>query len=116
MKIIILEQPELGSFRYILWCDVPVNKRPYYADANKTSAYKLISAPDLAALRNGSVVEFAESMNFTTGTTLAAKQAQLVSRLTTVQNEVNATGNNSPLGRYGTIYDGATWMPGGLND
>ena len=115
MAIILLEQPEPNHFQCVFWIDVPVAKRPYYADSAKTSSYKLASALEVASLRDGSVVEIAEPMNFPPGMPMAIKQNQLEARLTTLQAEMNASGNNSPLGRYGTRYNGTAWIPGGLS-
>lgn len=95
---------------YALWADVPVGRQNFYANAAFQSAVKTISAPDLTALQNGSVVERISVLSVEKGTSIPQLQATLQSIWADFQTEI--TGYN-PWNRYGTFWDGATWTAGG---
>lgn len=114
LRIILLEKRYAGtqSFNVVYWCDVPAARQAFYADANKTSAWKDATAQDIAALRDGSVVEFVEPFQTDNGTTLAQAQAALESRWTQLQAQVTA---HNPWLRYGTTFNGTAWQAGGVS-
>ena len=102
-RIIVLESTG-RRVRYALWADVPVARRPFYANAALVSAVVGIQASDLTALRAGEMVErVAEEAP---DGNIAAIKAYLETKLTTYQAEVTARNDWS---RYGTSFDGTTW-------
>lgn len=107
-RAIILERLDVSGavgerkgFRVALWADVPVARRPFYANATATSAWKDASAAEKTALQNGSVVEKVEELS-QPGADGAALQALLQSRWAAYQAEVNAY---NPWARYGTVLE-----------
>ena len=109
-KIIILEMnpvlPGETAFRFAMWADVPAARQARYADAALTSAVVGISAGELTALQNGSVVEKVEDARWPAGATVAQIQALLVARYTAFQAQITAA---NPWQRYGTNWDGTSW-------
>lgn len=113
-KVIILNRPNPGQYRFILWADVPAARQLFYADSTKTSAWINASNADITALRNGSVVEREDIVNVGIGKTVQDIQALLQSTWQDFQNEISATGLLNPYQRYGTFWDGATWIAGSI--
>jgi len=121
-NIIVLErqlaqETQIGDqapqiWRYALWADVPVARRVFYADPAKTSAFKTISAGELASLRDGSVVERVSNLRIDKGATIPQLQTKLEIEWTFFQNEITTF---NPWNRYGTFWDGVTWTPGGAS-
>lgn len=114
-QIIILDrlnEPSDMTFRYVLWATVPVARVAAYADAAKTSAFKDVSAPELAALQAGQIAEKVDVFQAPIGIGIAAIQAALIVAFNTWQARVNATNSTQ---RYGTFWDGATWTVAGTN-
>lgn len=110
-QIVILEKlPGPVTFRYLLWAAVPAGREKFYADAAKVSSFLDTTAPELSALRAGTVVERVETGSWP-GLTLAQVQAQLVTRWTAFQAEVTA---DTTWQRYGSAFDGTTWQAGGF--
>ena len=112
-RIIVLDRPNPGRYRYLLWLDVPVARQVFYANADAVSQWKDALPADVTALKTGAVVELAEDINIG-GMTLVQVQAALQGRWTTEQNEMNATGAGNPFQRYGAFWDGTAWTPGGV--
>lgn len=113
-QIIILErvnQPSDQDFRYVMWATVPATRKQYYVNPNFVSQYKDITAEELAALRDGSIVEQVGIIPRPTGTTIAQIRAELIVRFNLFQNSII---NYNPYERYGTYYDGSTWTAGGV--
>lgn len=116
-KIIILDRvgfPSDDAFRVAFWCDVPVARRPFYADAAFVSAVEGTEAPDvveLAALRDGAVTEIVETVFLPAGTTLTTIRNRLAARHTVLQTEVT---DKNLWARYGTFWDGTTWTARGV--
>lgn len=116
-QIIILDRvgfPSDDAFRVAFWLDVPVARRPFYADAAFVSAVMGTEAPDvleLAALREGAVKEIVETIYLPTNTTLAAIRTRLAARRAELQAEVTA---KNLWARYGTFFDGTTWTARGV--
>lgn len=108
-KIIILDSnpilPGEIAFRYAMWADVPAARQTRYADPTLTSQVTGITAAELTALRNGTVVEKVEEARFGT-TTVANVQALLITRYNTYQAEIAA---DNRWQRYGTNWDGTSW-------
>lgn len=111
-RIIILDLAAPGRYRYLLWADVPAARQVFYADANKTSAWKDASAGDLTALRTGAVVEYVDVTANVENATLAQVQAGLQNRWTDFQNGIT---NNNFWQRYGSFWDGTSWTAGGVS-
>ena len=112
-QIIILErvdEPSDNSFNVAYWVTIPAARVSAYANATATSQFKQASAPELAAIQAGQVVEIVERMGFVAGTGVAAIQAALIARFNTLQ--AAATSRN-PWVRYGTTWDGSAWTVAG---
>ncbi len=107
LKIIVLQKnPERQSYDVAYWLDVPANKQAFYADPNKTSAYKNISAPDLAALRAGEFVEHVHAYSWTGTKNLATIQAELQAQHAVFQSQLTSSDTYT---RFGTRWDGSAW-------
>tara|TARA_R110000868_G_scaffold143298_1_gene361350 strand:- start:7931 stop:8284 length:354 start_codon:yes stop_codon:yes gene_type:complete len=112
-QIIILErvdEPSDLNFRYALWATVPAARVSAYANASATSAYRDASAPEIAAIQAGQIVEQVDKATFAVGTPLGQIQTDLIRRFNVFQGQINA---KNPNGRYGTFWDGASWTAGG---
>jgi hypothetical protein len=116
-KIIILNRvgyPSDDAFRVAFWLDVPVARRPFYADAAFVSALEGTEAPDvveLAALRDGSVTEVVDTIYLPAGTTLTTLRNRMTARHTALQAEVT---DKNLWARYGTFWDGTAWTARGV--
>jgi|SRR6185437_14024913 len=107
-QIIILErvdEPSDNSFNVAFWLTVPATRVSAYANGG-TSRFKQATAPELAAIAAGQVVEIVEKMTFIAGTGVAAIQAALIAHFNILQARITA---NNPTIHYGTSWDGATW-------
>jgi hypothetical protein len=100
--------PSDQNFRVAFWLDVPAARQSYYADASLTSAFKGITAPELAAIRSGEVIEVVEVLPKLASGTVGEWRADAVVRFNQLQTELN---NRNPWARYGTRWDGTTWTP-----
>lgn len=110
-KAIVLEQPGEGTgkqteVRAVLWADVPVARQTFYADPNKTSAFRNADAGELAALRTGAVAERVVTIRRDPGTTNAQIRTAIEAEFAAWQAEVTAY---NPWSRYGSSWDGTTW-------
>lgn len=113
-QVIVLEKLDVAvagndvGFRLAFWCTVPVGRQPFYANAAFVSAVKdgSVTAPELTALQNGSVVEIVEEKRWPAGKTGPQMKADAAARFTALQAEVNA---RNPWASYGTSFDGAVW-------
>ena len=108
-RIIILERRNIPSdldFDYVMWADVPVARQAFYVNATATSAYKSASAEELAALRDGSVIELRDTLGSIASQTIPQIQAALITRFNRFQADVT---NNNYYVRYGTYWDGSAW-------
>lgn len=110
-RVIILDQVDQRTFRYVLWADVPVARRPFYAVAGKTSVWTGAAATDNAALTNGSVVERVDHVVVPEGTSLPDVRTLLQAQWVGFQDEITAS---NPWSRYGSFWDGTTWTPSGV--
>ena len=113
--IVVLERTNLNppTIRYLLRADVPVARQPYYADAEKVSAYLNTPAGDLTALRAGEVTERVDEVNVGTAT-VAQIQTHLVGAQAAFQAHVNSQASN-PWRYYGTSWNGTAWTVAGVN-
>lgn len=114
-KIIIqerLDEPSDLNFRYVLRADVPLARRPYYADAGKVSLLKDATAEETQEVKTGAVIEREGKASFAAGTQTAAIRAQLVNVFGVFQAEVD--GHNA-FKFFGTYWDGVSWTNGGVN-
>ena len=116
-KIIILDRvgyPSDDAFRVAFWLDVPVARRPFYANAAFVSAVTGTEAPDVteaAALEEGAVTEVVDSVFLPAGATLVQIRARLIAMHTRLQAEVN---DKNLWARYGTFWDGTAWTARGV--
>lgn len=113
-KIIILEQlnqPSDFDFRFVCWASVPSGREVLYADPQKNSIVKDVSEPELAAIRAGQIVEYADVMRAPAGTTIAQMKAKLETRFNEFQSLLNS---QNPGRYYGSYWDGTSWVPGGM--
>jgi hypothetical protein len=115
-KIIILDRvgyPSDDAFRVAFWLDVPVARRPFYANAAFVSAVAGTQAPDVteqAALEEGAVTEVVEVVSFLAGAKLTDIRQELIRRHTRIQAEVT---DKNLWARYGTFWDGTAWTARG---
>ena len=110
-QIIVLERTDNNRFTVAFWLDVPVARRPFYADATATSAYKQASAAEITAIQTGAVKEQTGDFSFPGALTIANIQALLIAEFTARQLAVN---NFNPWNRYGTNFDGTVWTVAGV--
>lgn len=113
-RIIVLDKIDgpQTTYRFVMWADVPLARRPFYADANKVSEWKDASAADNTALQSGAVVERADIVQVVPGSTLASIRAEVQARWTAFQDGVT---NNNLWARYGEFWDGTSWTTGGVS-
>lgn len=110
-KIIQLERtgmPSDSNFRVAFWLDVPAARQSFYADATATSVVKGVTAPELAAIQSGAIVEVVETLPRLAGATVGDFRNNAEARFAQLQNELT---NRNPWARYGTFWDGASWTP-----
>lgn len=108
-KIIIQErinEPSDFSFRYVFWASVPTARQLLYANPNKTSIVRDVTAGELTAIKNGEILEFQGDGQYIAGTPIATIQADLISKFNSYQTRVN---NLNPWRYYGTSWDGTSW-------
>ena len=105
--ITILDQPTPTTVRYVVRATVPVALQARFEDAEKTPAYPLMDATDLADLRAGKIVEREESDTIP-GKTLAQVKASVISAQAAYQAEVNAT-TFDHWKFYGVQFNGTVW-------
>jgi hypothetical protein len=98
------------SFRYALWATVPSARVSAYANAAATSAFRGATAPEIAAIQAGQVVEKVEVFQAPIGTSIATIQAALIAAFNTFQGQITAF---NPTQRYGTSWDGSAWTVAG---
>ena len=113
LRIIILDRDRenAAQFRYALWADVPAARQVFYARPGAVSDWKNALAADNTNLANGIVAERVDVISRQPGGTLSQVQADLVTAWTTFQADVNTV---NPWVRYGTTWDGTTWVLGGV--
>lgn len=109
-RVIVLDQDD-RTFHYVLWADVPVARQPFYANPAAVSAWKDALPADNAQLVSGAVTEKTGSVVFPTGTGIAASQAALQDLWQSFQSRVT---NDNMWIRYGSTWDGATWVMTGV--
>lgn len=111
--IIILDKQDAGGdigFKVAFWASVPAARQTFLVDATRKSAVVGLSAAELTAIQNGSVLEKVDSFRFPAGTTITQVQAALLVAYNAFQSDVT---NLNPWQRYGTFWDGTTWTVGG---
>lgn len=108
-RIIILDQPDGNPEEYnvVFWADVPAARQVYYANAATVSAWKDANGTDLSNLQSGAVVERVGRYHRTPGQSLAQIEASLQSLWTSYQAQINSY---NPWQRYGSTWDGSTWV------
>jgi hypothetical protein len=93
-----------------MWCDVPVERRPYWVregnTAEMTSRVHDATGPEVAALQDGSVREYIERLPRPPGTSVAAMKTVMQTRHAELQTETN---NYNPWKFAGSSWDGTTW-------
>jgi hypothetical protein len=109
MRQIIIQQriniPSDFSFQYVFWAVVPAARQIFYANASFTTVVKDATAPEIAALQAGSVVEQVNQGNYQAGTPIATIQTDLITKYNAYQAQITAI---NPWIYYGTYWDG-TW-------
>lgn len=109
-QIIILDtDPSDGgnnTIRAVFWFAVAVNRRVPRPDIT-VSAWASASAPEMAALQDGSVLEEVVIRSFPTSTSNASIKAIMVAAYTDRLAYLNAL--PFKLQFNGVFYDGATW-------
>ncbi len=111
-RIIILNRAreDTPSFACLLWADVPLNQRKHHVNPTAMSVYRDVTAQELAAIRDGSVVERAMTISMEPGSTMAEIKSHLEEAWQAYQDEI--TGDKTSE-HYGTTWDGTNWVVGG---
>lgn len=111
-KIIVLEKLDNDlSFKCAFWATVPAARIALYANAIASSQYKNASAPEIAALQDGSIVEKVETFNYAPGTALSVIQSDVIAKFNDFQSYIT---NFNPFVQYGRFWDGSSWTAGGV--
>ncbi len=111
-RVIVLEQQDVRSFRCAFWLDVPAARQSFFVKpAGTVSAWKDALPGDHAALVSGAVVEHVDIVQVPSGTTLAEAQAVLQATWQSHQDRVT---NQNVWVRYGTTWDGTSWVSAGV--
>src|SRR6266516_819663 len=108
LRVIILEQPpdNASAYKYVLWADVPVVRRSFYANANAKSAWTGATTADNTALQDGSVAEEVSIQSVPIGTSLIQVENFLQARWQAFQDKITSS---NPWLHYGSTWDGVTW-------
>lgn len=109
-RVVILEQEDARTFRYMLWADVPATRQVFYV-TTANSAWKDAIEADNDALHAGQVVERVDKLVVVAGTTLAQARVLLEAVWQAYQDKITA---DNPWQRYGSTWDGSTWVAGGV--
>ena len=115
LRIILLDKDRNDPhvYNFLLWADVPVARQARYAQpAGTRSIWTGATTTDNANLVNGVVVERAETVKVQEGITLLQAQTLLQQAWTEYQAKITTT---NPWSRYGTTWDGTTWVAGGVS-
>jgi hypothetical protein len=114
-RVIVLDKSDLSNqniFRYVLWADVPPVRQAFYTQPAATvSAWKDATVGDNAQLVSGAVAEKVAEIQVAPGTGMPAIQAEIQIRWQAFQDQVTTL---NPWNRYGSTWDGTTWVLGGV--
>lgn len=109
--ITILDQTGMPSdlnYRVAYWLDVKAERQAFYANPTLTSAVLSITAPELAALREGKQVEVVETIPRLAGTPMATVRQAARDRLSELQSGFN---RDNRFNSYGTRWtQGLGWV------
>lgn len=110
-RIVFIEREVVQApatiWKAVLWADVPVARRPFYAKpATWKSACVTATAQELADLRAGILAEKVMRLSNAEGQTFGQAQNDLEVDWQQWQNYVN---NYNPWNRYDTSWDGTSW-------
>lgn len=108
-QIIVLKRTRFSpniEYEVAFWLATPSGRETFLANAQATSRVKNATAPELAALQAGTVVERVNKIPVPEGTGLAAMQAILVAMHGQLQT---AWTNDTTYDRYNSSWDGSTW-------
>jgi hypothetical protein len=124
-KIIILDrvgEPSDVAYRVAFWLTVPSTRWAFYVkpagmNPNGTpilfkSQWKDATEAENQDLRDGKVEEVIRQYTLPVGTTLAQVQTFLQNQFTAEQNWLNGI---NPWVRYGSYWDGTSWIAGGVS-
>lgn len=114
LRVILLDKDrnDPRTYQYALWADVPAARRPFYArPAGTVSEWNGALAADNAKLVTGEMVERTDSLTVGEGVGVQQVQAMLQDAWTNFQAAINS---RNPWARYGTTWDGTTWVSGGV--
>ena len=109
--IVILDRTNVrtATYRYLLRAAVPTARQPYFANVDTTSAYKSATQAELTALKAGEYVEVVREAPFS-GMNAAQIKAWLVDAQAAFQTKVTADAGWNPWKKFGTRWDGSTWV------
>lgn len=110
-RVLFLEKlrSDRTAWRYLMWANVPTAIIPLFANPQARSAYKSISAADLAMLQRGAVLErVAEFTAEDPSMTLGAIRNEMEAAWAAFQAEVTSLSNI--YNRYGQYWDGSSWV------
>lgn len=110
-KIIILDRTGLPSdqnYRVAFWLDVEPERQTFHANAAATSAVKGITAPELALIQSGAIIEEVIDVAAPASATQGQLLAAVVARYTERQAQIT---DRNQWARYGSFWDGTSWTP-----
>ena len=107
LRVIVLERPEPALYNVAFWADVPAARQAFYATPGKVSAWKDALSGDNTNLQNGSVVESVRQVRVPGGWTITQIESEVETQWTAYQASIT---NSNPWVRYGSTWDGATWV------
>jgi len=113
LRVIVLDQVDARTFNFVMWSDVPPARQAFYVKAAGTvSAWKDALASDNSNLVSGLVSEEVRTLQVPAGTPLGQARTMMENLWTQFQDRVT---NANPWARYGSTWDGTTWVVGGVN-
>jgi len=93
------------NVRYAFWFAVSAGKQ--YPNPNAVSAYRGVTAAELAAIQGGTVFEQTGTIQYANGTATATIQTDLQGRWTAANTAFQALTNQNQF--FGASWDGASW-------
>ena len=110
LRAVVLDRTPNGHLNYILWADVPLARRGFYASTG-VSAWRGALASDQAAIQSGAVAEAVRQVNVFSTTQAPEIRAQVEADWTAFQAAVDGA---NPWRFYGIAWDGITWSTSGV--
>jgi len=116
LSLIVLEQDTTApasrpTYNIALWSDGPAARQSFYANPSAKSHWSGAQAADTTALQSGAMVEKVVSYSPEASKTLPQMEADLQAIALAYQAQIAAF---NAWARYGSTWDGTTWVGGGV--